>query len=184
MRVMRPFMASTTLGKSAILCKDYRTGDWKQSLWLACHVSLRHMIHFGGYFTLYSQRGQNAQRRTFMTRQLFTTNHVSYEFNIFLTSDYKKRWWDISNAEHWILKLQSWFLVSLVERALNFHSFQEQVIMLSVKSLSWIINFECWNVKLKVKCYIKLNVSRSSWMLRTQVDFWRRLNTTQVTPNL
>ena len=142
------------------------------------------MIHFGGYCTLYSRRGQNAQRRTFMTRQLFTTNRVSYEFNIFLTSDYKKRWWDISNAEHWILKLQSWFLVSLVERALNFHSFQEQVIMLSVKSLSWIINFECWNVKLKVKCYIKLNVSRSSWMLRTQVVFWRGLNTTQVTPNL
>ena len=37
------------------------------------------------------------------------------------------------NAEHRILKLQSWFLVSQVERVLNF---QEQVIMLSVKSLS------------------------------------------------
>ena len=110
------------------------------------------------------QRGQNVQRRTFMTRQLFTTNRVSYEFNIFLTSDFKKRWWDISNAEHWILKLQSWFLVSLVERALNFHSFQEQVIMLSVKSLSWIINFECWNVKLKIECY--------NLMLAAQVECW------------
>ena len=67
----------------------------------------------------------------------------------------------IYNAEHWILKLQSWFLVSQVERALNF---QEQVIMLSVKSLSWIINFERWNVKLKVECY--------NLMLAAQVECW------------
>ena len=78
-----------------------------------------------------------------------------------LTSDYKKRWWDIYNAEHWILKLQSWFLVSQVERAL---SFQEQVIMPSVKSLSWTINFKCWNVKLKVECY--------DLMLAAQVECW------------
>ena len=65
------------------------------------------------------------------------------------------------NAEHWILKLQSWFLVSQVERVLNF---QEQVIMLSVKSLSWLINFERRNVKLKVKCY--------NLMLAAQVECW------------
>ena len=158
---MRSFMASTTLGRSAILCKDYGTGDWKQPLWLACHVSLWHMIHFGGHFTLCPQRGHNSQRRTFMTWQLFTTNGVSYEFNIFLTSDYKKRWWDIYNAEHWILKLQSWFLVSQVERALNF---QGQAIMISVNSLSWIINFECWNVKLNVACW--------NLMLAAQVECW------------
>ena len=91
-----------------------------------------HMIHFGGDFTLSSRRGEefatidiwyiladilrcshnevkNSQRWTLIARQLFTTHRFWYEFNIFLTSDYPKRWWDIYNAEHWILKLQSWF---------------------------------------------------------------------------
>ena len=52
---------------------------------------------------------KNSQPWTLITRQLFTTHRFWYEFNIFLTSDYNKRWRDIYNAEHWILKLQSWF---------------------------------------------------------------------------
>ena len=41
---------------------------------------------------------------------------------------------------------------------------QECVIMLNVESLSWIINFECWNAKLKVGCY--------NLMLAAQVECW------------
>ena len=83
------------------------TGDWKQPLRLACYVSFWHMIHFDGHFTLSSQRGQE-----------FATHRVWYEFNIFLTSDYKKRWWDLyitPSTEYWNCKVgfgfSSWMLV-------------------------------------------------------------------------
>ena len=56
---------------------------------------------------------KNSQHWTFMARQLFKTNHVWYEFNIFLTSDYKKRWWDLyitPNSEYWHCKVGFRFL--------------------------------------------------------------------------
>ena len=112
-----------------------------------------HMIHFGGHFTQSSQRGQefatidiwyiladilrcphnevkNSQRWTLIARQLFTTHRFSYEFNIFLTSDYNKRWRDLyftPSTEYWNCKVgfgfSSWMLECC---ALNF---QEQVII-------------------------------------------------------
>jgi len=97
-------------------------------------------------------------------RQLFTTHRVWYEFNIFSTSDYKKRWsylYITLSTEYWNCKAGFWFpnlnvgcatyTSILVECwALNF---QECVIMLNVESLSWIINLVCWNGKLKVGWY-------------------------------
>ena len=94
------------LARSAILCKDYglETGN------NPC-VSVWHMIHFGGHFTLSSQRGQEFATMNFNRTaiQLFTTHRVWYEFNIFLTSDYKKRWWDLyitPSTEYWNCKLK------------------------------------------------------------------------------
>ena len=47
---------------------------------------------------------------------------------------------------------------------------QECVIMLNVERLSWIINFECWNVKLKVGCYnLMLAAQVKCWVLRRAV---------------
>ena len=129
------------------------TEDWKQPLRLACYVSVWRMIHFGGHFTLSSRRGQefatidiwyiladilrcphnevkNSQRWTLIARQLFTTHRFWYEFNIFLTSDYNKRWRDLYirlSTEYWNCKVgfgfSSWMLECC---ALNF---QEQVII-------------------------------------------------------
>ena len=76
MRVMTSFMATTTLRRSAILCKDYGTEDWQQSLWLACYVSLWYMIHFGGHLTL----SRTTRSRILIARQLFTTHRVWYEY--------------------------------------------------------------------------------------------------------
>ena len=87
----------------------------------------------------------------------------------------KKRWSDLAitpSTEYWNCKGDFWFLkfnvgcttymlCILVECwALNF---QECVIMLNVESLSWIINLECRNGKLKVGCY--------NLILAAQVDF-------------
>ena len=102
---------SAVARESAILVlqkeRPGKTGDWKQPLRLACYVSVWHMIHFDGHFTLSSQRGQE-----------FATHRVWYEFNIFLTSDYKKRWWDLyitPSTEYWNCKVgfgfSSWMLV-------------------------------------------------------------------------
>ena len=89
----------------------------KKQLQLACYVSVWHMIHFGGHFTLFAQRDQEFATMNFLiatmnfsiAQQLFTTRRVWYEFSIFLTSDYKKRWWDLyitPRTEYWILVSQ------------------------------------------------------------------------------
>ena len=105
---------STVAIEAAILVvqkeRPGETGDWKQPLRLACYVSVWHMIHFGGHFTLFAQRDQEFATMNFLiARQLFTTRRVWYEFSIFLPSDYKKRWWDLyitPRTEYWILVSQ------------------------------------------------------------------------------
>ena len=84
---------------------------------LACYVSLWHKIHFGVHFTLSAQRGQDFATMKFNPwRQLFHYSsrliRVQYLFDIGL---WKKMTKLIYNTKHWILKLQSWFLVSQVE---------------------------------------------------------------------
>ena len=142
------------------------TEDWKQPLRLACYVSVWHMIHFGGHFTLSSQRGQefatidiwyiladilrcphnevkNSQRWTLIARQLFTTHRLWYEFNIFLTSDYNKRWWDLyitSSTEYWNCK------VGLNVRMLRAQFSRTSSHMLNVELLT--LNVEKWSWKL------------------------------------
>ena len=152
------------------------TGDWNQSLSLACYVSLWHKIHFGEHFPLSAQRGQDfATMKLNPWRQLFTTHRVWYEFNIFLTSDYKKDDQTFYSAEHWILKLQSWFFVSQVEYWFRLHKLHFVYIIsrmlraqfsrtsdrVNVGSLSWIINFpnvETWSWKLGALTYAPINV--------------------------
>ena len=138
------------------------TGDWKQPLRLACHVSLWHMIHFGGHFTLYAQRGQNSQQCTFYGTAFIQDQsrliQIQYLFNIGLLKRDDETYITLS-TEYWNCKVGFWFL------KLNAHSiFKNKWPRLSVKSLSWIINFERWNVKLKVECY--------NLMLAAQVECW------------
>ena len=107
MRVMTSFMATTTLRRSAILCKDYGTEDWQQSLWLACYVSLWYMIHFGGHFKLSAQRGQEFVTTNFNRTAIIHDPSRLIRIYIFLTSDLKKGWWDLyitSSIEYWNCK--------------------------------------------------------------------------------
>ena len=112
-------------------------------------------------------------------------NCVGYEFNIFLTLDFKKRWSDLHitpSTEYWNCKV-AWFLVSQVECwLLNLHfvyitewdisgmlrdQFSRTSDHVNVGSLSWFINFECWNVELKVGCYnLMLLAEVESWVLK------------------
>ena len=79
------------------------------------------------------------------------------------------------NAEPWILKLQSWFLVSQIEcRLHNLHVvYISRMLCAQFSGTSdhvkcWefklFINFDCWNVSLKVGCY--------NLMLVAEVECW------------
>ena len=77
-----------------------------------------HMIHFGGHFTPFSQRGKEFATMNFNRTAIMTTHRFWYQFNIFLTSDYTKRWWDLyitPSTEYWNCKVgfgfSSWMLV-------------------------------------------------------------------------
>ena len=71
----------------------------------------------------------------------------------------------IYNAEHWILKLQSWFLVSQVECWLhNLHvvyfsrMLGAQFSRMRDHVKCWEFKLECWNGKLKVGCYNLISI--------------------------
>ena len=161
MRVMTSFMATTTLRRSAILCKDYGTEDWQQSLWLACYVSLWYMIHFGGHLTLSAQRGQEFHSHGNYSRPIASHTNI-YLFNIQLKKEMMRL---LYNVEHWILKLQIWL------RFITSHS----RFALASTMLQYYIKVECCALNFQeqvIKFKLNLKVGCYNLMLAAQVECW------------
>ena len=138
------------LGRSAILC---RLWDWRLETTPASAFGIWYIL--ADILRCPHNEVKNSQRWTLIARQLFTTHRVWYEFNIFLTSDYKKRWWDLyitPSTEYWNCKLKlqveieswNWKFVLVVQLACCSIS-----RMLRVQFSRTSNHIKCWEFKLK-----------------------------------